>query len=196
MGRLMTIAMNNAPLALMRRLAGRLAHFARERHGLAAVEFAMLLPMMMTLFLGSVEVTTGIAIKRKVSLTAHALADLSSQFTSIANSDMSNILNASSDIIVPYATAKLQSVVSELLVNGQGQATVVWSDTLNGTARPVGQIVSIPSGLAVANTYLILGEATYSYNPTYGYVITGTMTLSDQIYMRPRQSNSVARAGS
>ena len=180
-------------LALTRRMSGCLTRFAKERRGLAAVEFAMLLPMMMTLFLGSVEVTTAVAVQRKVTLTARALADLSSQFTTIANADMTNILNASSDIIAPYATSKLASVVSELSINAQGQATVVWSDTLNGTARTVGSTVTIPTNLAVANTYLILGEAQYTYSPTYGYVVTGTMTLSDQIYMRPRQSSSIAR---
>jgi Flp pilus assembly protein TadG len=179
--------------ALARRLHRGLARFAKERRGLAAVEFALLLPMMMTLFLGSVEVTTGVAVQRKVTLTARALADLSSQFTTIADSDMTNILNASSDIIAPYASNKLASVVSELSINAQGQATVVWSDTLNGTARSVGSTVTIPTNLAVANTYLILGEAQYSYNPSYGYVVTGTLTLTDHIYMRPRQSSSIAR---
>ena len=192
----MTIANRTAvadAIALARRFIDQLARFAEERRGLAAVEFAMLLPVMLTLFLGSVEVSTGVAIQRKVSLTARALADLSSQYTSIANADMTNILNASSDIIAPYPAAKLSSVVSELSVNGQGVATVVWSDALNGTARNVGDTVTIPAGLAVANSYLLLGEASYSYNPTYGYVLTGTMTLSDHIYMRPRQSDSVAR---
>jgi Flp pilus assembly protein TadG len=190
----MTFAMPAAMNALAHGLGRRLGRFAGERRGLATVEFAMLLPMMMTLFLGTVEVTTGVATQRKVTLTARALADLSSQFTTIADSDMSNILNASSDIIAPYATAKLQSVVSELSINGQGVATVVWSDTLNGTARTVGSVVAIPAALAVADTYLILGEASYSYTPTYGYVVTGTLTLSDHIYMRPRQSNTIARA--
>lgn len=194
--RAMTACSMSALTALVRRLSGRLGHFAGERRGLAALEFALLLPMLITLFLGSVEVTTGVAIQRKVTLTARALADLSSQFTSIANADMSNILNASGDIIVPYAAANLQAVVSELSIDGQGQATVVWSDTLNGTARSVGSVVNVPSSLATANTYLILGEAAYSYNPTYGYVMTGTVSLSDQIYMRPRQSSSVARKNS
>jgi Flp pilus assembly protein TadG len=180
-------------LALTRRMSGCLTRFAKERRGLAAVEFAMLLPMMMTLFLGSVEVTTAVAVQRKVTLTARALADLTSQFTTVADADMTNILNASSDIIAPYATNKLASVVSELSINAQGQATVVWSDTLNGTARTVGTTVTIPTNLAVANTYLILGEAQYSYIPAYGYVVTGTLTLTDQIYMRPRQSSSIAR---
>jgi Flp pilus assembly protein TadG len=180
-------------LALARRLALNFERFAKERRGIAAVEFAMLLPMMMTLFLGSVEITTGVAIQRKVTLTARAVADLASQFTAIADSDMTNILNASSDIIAPYASAQLASVVSELSINAQGQATVVWSDTLNGTARSVGSTVTIPTNLAIANTYLILGEAQYKYSPSYGYVVTGTLTLSDQIYMRPRQANSIAR---
>jgi Flp pilus assembly protein TadG len=185
-------AMTSTMSACARRLTGSLARFADEHRGVAAVEFALLVPVLTTLYLGSVEVTTAVAIERKVSLTAHALADLASQYTSISSSDMSNILNASTDIIAPYAAANLQVVVSELYINAQGQASVVWSDTLNGTALTVGQSVTIPSSLAVPNTYLILGQASYSYNPTYGYVMTGTMTLSDQIFMSPRQSNSIS----
>jgi Flp pilus assembly protein TadG len=178
---------------LVRKLSSSLTNFAKEQRGLAALEFAMLLPMMTTLFVGSVELSTGVAVHRKVTLAAHTIADLSSQFTTIGDSDMTNILNASTDIIYPYASANLRSVVSELSVNAQGQATVVWSDTLNGTARAVGSTVTIPSNLAVPNTYLLLGETAYNYAPSFGYVVTGTMTLSDQIYMRPRQSNSVTR---
>jgi Flp pilus assembly protein TadG len=182
-------------IALARRFSCCLTRFANERRGLAALEFAMLLPMMLTLFLGSVEVTSGVAIQRKVNITARALADLSSQFTSIAASDMSNILNSSSDIIYPYPAADLQSVVSELSINAQGVASVVWSATLNGTARTVGSVVTIPSNLATPNTYLLLGEASYSYAPNYGVVVTGTMTLSSQTFMMPRQSTSVSYSG-
>jgi Flp pilus assembly protein TadG len=177
---------------VMRRCTNRLARFAYERRGIAAVEFAMLLPVMMTLFLGSVEVTTGVSIQRKLNIAARALADLSSQYTAIDASEMTNILNAPSDIIVPYATANLQSVLSEVAIDGNGNATVVWSATLNGTARTVGQSLTVPTNLDVPNTYLLLGETAYSYNPTYGYVVTGTMTLNSQMYMRPRQSNSVS----
>src|ERR1700689_847024 len=180
-------------IALARNMSQNPARFGKARSGLAAVEFAMLLPMMMTLYLGCVEITTAVATQRKVTLTARALADLPSQFTAVTNADMTNILNAAADIIAPYAAGQLKSVGSELAIDPKGNATVVWSDTLNGTARPVGSVVNIPANLAVANTYLLLGETQYSYNPTYGFVVTGTLTLSDQIFMRPRQSNSVAR---
>ncbi len=167
-----------------------------DRRGVSAVEFAMLLPVMMTLYLGSVETSQGVAADRKVTLVAHTLADLSTQYTDITNADMTNILNAASAILAPYPAAGLQAVVSELAINAQGVAAVVWSDTLNGTARSVGQVVNIPSALAVPNTYLVLSEVQYAYNPTYGYVLTGTLTLSDQMYMRPRQSTSIARTAS
>ena len=60
----------------------------------------------MTLCLGGVEASQGIAADRKVELTAHALADLATQYTNITNADMSNILNAGSAIIAPYSSPR------------------------------------------------------------------------------------------
>jgi Flp pilus assembly protein TadG len=177
-------------------VAKTLARFADECRGVSAVEFAILLPVMMTLYLGSVEVSQGIATQRKVTLTANALTDVASQYTDITNADMSNILAAGSAIIAPYSATNLQEVVSEISINAQGHASVVWSDSLGGTALSIGQVVSIPASLAVPNTSLVLAQVQYSYNPTYGYVITGTLTLSDVSYMQPRQSNSIARTAS
>jgi Flp pilus assembly protein TadG len=166
--------------------------FRTHERGVAAIEFAMLLPLMLILYLGCIEITTGVAIERKVTLTARALADLSSQFTAIAKSDMTNILNAASDIIAPYPSAQLVAVVSELSINAQGQAVVVWSSAYNGTARTAGSTVTVPTSLATPNSYLLLGEAQYSYAPGLGKSVVGNLTLSNTIYMRPRQSNSVA----
>jgi Flp pilus assembly protein TadG len=171
----------------------KLARFIGDRRGVSAVEFAILLPVMMTLYLGSVEGSQGIAAQRKVTLIAHALADLATQYTDITNADMSNVLAAGSAIIAPYSAANLKEVVSELSIDASGQATVVWSDTLGGTALTAGAVVSIPASLAVPNTFLIYTQVQYSYNPTYGYVMNSTMTLSDQSYMMPRQSTSIAR---
>jgi Flp pilus assembly protein TadG len=174
-------------------IATAVKRFAGECRGVTAVEFAMLLPVMLTLYLGSVETSQGVATQRKVALTAHTLADVATQYTDITNADMSNILNAGSAIIAPYPSADLTEVVSELSINAQGQATVVWSDTLGGTALTVGQVVNIPSALAAPNTYLIMAQTHYNYAPAYGYVLTGTLSLGDVSYMLPRQSTSIAR---
>jgi Flp pilus assembly protein TadG len=172
------------------RLVGR---FAQDERGVSAVEFAMLLPLMITLYLGTVEVSQGIGIDRKVTLTTRTVADLASQVPSINNADMTNILSASAAVITPYDASKLQVTVSSVKIDANGVAKVDWSDTLNGTKRAAGSTVTLPTALNVASTSLIWSEVSYSYRPAIGYVITGTLNLSDQLYMRPRLSDSVKR---
>jgi Flp pilus assembly protein TadG len=181
---------------VMLRLRHQIARFSKDRSGMSAVEFAMLLPLMMTLYLGTSEISQGISINRKVTLTARSLSDLASQPTNITNADMTNILNAASAVVAPYTVSNLKATVSEVTIDANGKATVTWSDTYQGTARSVGSTVTLPTALDVANTSLILGEVTYTYKPPIGYVVTGTLTLKDQMYMRPRQSNSVTRSAS
>ncbi len=180
------------PARLARRFSRRLRRLVRDKRGVSAVEFAMLLPLMVTLYLGGVEISQAVAIDRKVTLISRTLADLVAQVTSVSSSDMTNILAASSAIVAPYATTNLKITVSSVTISSSNVATIAWSKTLNGTARTVGSVVTLPAALNVANTSLIWGEAKYAYTPTMGYVITGTLTLSDQIYMAPRLSTSVA----
>jgi Flp pilus assembly protein TadG len=156
----------------------------------------MILPLMVTMYLGVVEVSRGVAIDRKVTLTTRTMADLASRVTSINNADMSSLLNASSAVIAPYQAAPLKIVLSAVTIDANSVAKVAWSDTLNGSARSVGATVTLPSVLVVPNTTLIWSEVTYTYNPTFGYVLTGNLNLSDQIYMRPRLSDTITRVNS
>jgi Flp pilus assembly protein TadG len=178
------------------RVPHSLARFAQDRRGVSAVEFAMLLPLMITLYLGSVEISQGVGIDRKVTLTTRTVADLASQVSDISNTDMTNLLGASSSVIAPYDKSPLKVVVSAVKIDANGTAKICWSDTLNGTKRTVGTTVTLPAALNVANTTLIWSEVSYGYTPAIGYVVTGTLNLSDQIYMRPRLSDTVTRNAS
>ena len=179
--------------ARIRDLRRLFARFSQDKQGMSAVEFAMLLPMMVTLYLGVSEVSQGVGIDRKVTLTSRTVADLASQATSINNAGMTNILNASASVVAPYDVSKVKVVVSAVTIDNVGTAKIAWSDTLHGTARSVGATVTVPPALKINNTTLVWGEVTYNYVPTIGYVITGPMTLSDQLYMRPRLSDTIAR---
>jgi Flp pilus assembly protein TadG len=107
--------------------------------------------------------------------------------TAIKSTDMTNILDASSAIIAPYPTANLTAKISCVVIDKNGAATVAWSAaTTNGTPRAIGSSITIPAALANPNSQLILGEASYVYKPVIGYTITGSVTLSDKMYMAPR----------
>lgn len=170
--------------------------FIGDTQGVSAVEFALLLPLMLTMYLGGSEVTQAIATSRKVTLVSRTIADLASQSSSITNASMDNILNASAAVISPYAASKLKVTVSEVKIDANGDATIAWSDTLGGTDHPDGEGVTLPAALKVANTWLIWSEVEYDYVPTFGSGITGPLTLKDRMYMRPRLSNDVKRPAS
>ncbi|MDH6256146.1 pilus assembly protein [Bradyrhizobium sp. BR13661] len=163
--------------------------FLADGTGLAATEFAVIVPLMLVMFFGTVEFSSAVAIDRKVTLMARTLSDLTSQSTSVADSDMTNFFAASTGILTPYDATPVSSTISELYVDSTQTAHVQWS---KGSApRTQKSVVTIPTTLAIAGTYLIFSEVSYSYTPSVGYMLKGSITLSDVAYTRPRQSTCV-----
>ena len=184
--------------ARSRRLGHLAARFARNRDGIAATEFAVIVPIMLMLFFGVVEMSNGITAYRKVTIMAHTLSDLTSQSTSVQDSDLTNFFCAANGIMSPYISGtcpsnKVTQSVVELWVNASLQARVQWAKNSDGsTPLAAGTVVSIPSSLQVANTYLIYSSVNYTYVPTIGYVMNKSgVLLSDFSYTRPRQSQCV-----
>src|SRR5215475_4876249 len=107
----------------MRSLASRIEliqrfnSFVRDRRGISAVEFAMLLPLMVTMYLGVVEVSQGVAIDRKVTLTTRTMGDLASRVSSINNADISSLLSASAAVIAPDQASPLKIVLSAVNID-------------------------------------------------------------------------------
>lgn len=155
--------------------------------GLAAIEFAMIVPIMLILFFGTDEFSSGIAVNRKVTLMARTLSDLTSQNISVTDNQLTNFFNASAGIMTPYSATPVQSTITELYVDPNTLAArVQWS---KGSApRTAGTTVAIPTALQVGGTYLIYSEVKYAFVPTIGYVLKNSITLSDFTFTRPRQS--------
>jgi Flp pilus assembly protein TadG len=169
-------------------------HFLAATEAVAAVEFAVLLPLLLLILFGTIEVGTAIVIKGKLRAAASTVAEIANQYTTIQNSDMTAILGAAAAIITPYPISNASVVMSEISVNSQGKATVTWSDALNGTARTTGSTITVPSGIAIANTVLLLGEVSYLYTPAFGKAMIGTMTLNENLYAMPRSGAAITRS--
>jgi Flp pilus assembly protein TadG len=163
-----------------------IARLARDKRGVSAVEFAFIAPVLIGLYFGCAEIAQGVTADRKVSLIAATLANLTAQTTTISTSDMSNIFDASSAIVQPFAATTLKMTVTCIKIDANKVATVKWSATRGGSANT--GVITIPSALAVANSWLVLAETSFGYTPAVGYTISGTLTLSDKMYMSPRIS--------
>jgi Flp pilus assembly protein TadG len=176
------------------------ASLLRDQSGIAATEFAVIVPIMLVMFFGTVEFSSGVAVNRKITLVARTLSDLTSQSSAPADdSYLKNIFTASIAILAPYSPTPTQATLSEIYVDSNKVATIQWSKAatiasgatqaaLAPSSHAVGDTVTLPPQLLVKQTYLILSEVSYLYTPTIGYVMGKSgVTLTDASYTRPRQ---------
>ncbi len=178
-------------------LSRRVSTLRRDQKGVSAVEFAMVLPLMVTLYIGVVEISHGVAIQRKVTLAARTVADLASQVTSVNNTEIANLGKAAEAILAPYKSGPLKGTVSAVNIDANGIAKIAWSDPINGgPTKAPNSTVTLPPALNVPNSQLIWSEISYEYTPDFGGSMVGEINLFDQIYMRPRLSETVARPNS
>ena len=178
--------------SLLRLASSCVTRFTRDRRAVSAVEFALILPLMVLLYSGCVDLTQGISIDRKVTITARTVADLVAQVQKTTSTDVNNALGAAAQIMEPYPVAGV--TVSLVKIDKTGKATIVWSKSrYGGPPHKQHDVVTVDSALKTPNneTYLVWGEATFSYSPIVGIIFKNTLGLSDQIFMSPRVSASV-----
>ena len=139
------------------RIRGLFAGLIHDRRGNAAIEFALIVPLMLTLFFGTLEFSSGVAVDRKVTLVARTMSDLTSRSTTVTDTDLSNYLIVGKSIMTPYSATPLNSTITELYVDPNGStAKVQWSK--GSTPLAVGSTVAIPTALQVNDTYLIYAQ--------------------------------------
>lgn len=175
----------------------RLGAIASDVRGVSAIEFAILMPLMLTLFIAGNEVSQAMTIYRKVSHTGATLGDLVTQVSSISSSDMTNILAASTAVMSPYDASGIKLVVSALNYTSSGY-TVAWSVASNDTAWTTGGTppITVPTGLVSTGQQLVVTRAQYVYTSTFSTFMadiwgSGSITLSDVTYLRPRVSTTI-----
>lgn len=177
----------------IRRLGSRLR---ADDRGVAAVEFAFTVPVLLIVYLGGFELSQAMATYRKMSDATVELANVAAQYTTMGSLDVNSVFSASSQIMAPYPTQNLTIVLTEIATDASNHATVQWSQPYNGaTALVAGSAVTLPAGLGTANSYYILVQTTYQYNPVVGANYIPSMPMSDQLYIIPRASTSIPYTG-
>ncbi|HEX3756045.1 MAG TPA: TadE/TadG family type IV pilus assembly protein [Rhizomicrobium sp.] len=181
---------------------GRL--FLRCQKGLAAVEFAFLLPVMITLFLGITETSDALSARADVADMASTAADLVAQETAATPVDMANVFNAAAAILYPYPTNVATITLYSIIDNGSSQGRVAWSCAKTGDSPATTGPSSPPSGSTggdiIADSNLVNGVAThggggsvilvtisYPYSSRTTHMFVGTVTMSNTFYSKPRR---------
>jgi Flp pilus assembly protein TadG len=178
------------------------SHLRHDSSGLAAVEFALILPIMLLLFLGSFETTNLVLAYMKLEASAETAADLVAQTrvnTVLQSADFTNITNAVKQVLWPLpTTGALLKIAFASITYSTGTAVIDWHTETN-SATPI-TTANIPYSVSLANLgnqtagstdSVIIVTLTYSYTSSFSYVLASSYTLTESAFNRPRYMNCV-----
>ena len=159
--------------------------FTRDDDGVAAVEFAFIAPLMLTLLIGIVDISNAVSISWRLSQLNRTLADLSSQSRTMTTTERNNIFGASAATLSPYTGPAPVMVISSVVLNNTGVARVCWSaSNVSGNELAAGSVMTLPNtDMAVPNTSYIVTSSRIVYTG----VLSPNFTMNaQQLYFRPR----------
>jgi Flp pilus assembly protein TadG len=186
-----------------RTLPNTLSRLRGDTRGVAAVEFALIAPVMVLLYLGGVELTRVIGADRKVSLASRVAADLvARESAAITEARLTTVCKGTQAMLAPFPTGTLNITISSIETSATGKSTIKWTRVFangNCTASTAGtgplaagSVASLPTGLAVNGASLISASTSYDYTTLFRTIFdTATVNLGEQSYMRPRTQNTV-----
>lgn len=187
----------------MNRINRRAARLFKERSGVAIVEFALLIPVLLTLFIGSFETANLLLAYMKLEVAAETAADLVSKTTntaypSLAASDFTNFTNAADEVMTPLPTSGLQIAYASVTYNNGSPSNPVidWHTEVNGAA-PI-TLTNLPNNVAATTMMsastdsFVVVRLTYPYVSPVSHVLATNWTLTEAAFNRPRYVNCVA----
>lgn len=170
----------------------------RDRKGVSAVEFALVLPLLLLLYAGSVELSEALSVDRKVNQLASSVGDLVTQEATMNRTLMDNIFAATTAIMQPYPTAPVQIMVAAVNIQADGSQVVSWAEVQNDDDPPSGgnSPVAIPADIATPGSQVIIARSRYEFtSPFSDFMSTITGRTSYQFehvfIMRPRQGSTI-----
>jgi Flp pilus assembly protein TadG len=191
-------------------LRGWIDRLVGDRRGVAAVEFALIVPLLLCMYLVTMETSQGIETNKKLSRVASMVADLIAQQQSVTAADVTAVMQIGAALLQPYNRSKPTITVTAIEITDEAtpKVLVFWSRHLDdkGVASKgsltKGNTVTVPAALKVRNSFLVRVESTLNYKPVITYSTGEAKTLGlttafnnismgETYYLRPRMSTQV-----
>jgi Flp pilus assembly protein TadG len=198
---------------MLTRTSGAARRFARDENGVAAVEFVFIAPLIILLWLGTMEISQGIEVNKKVGRSASVIGDIITQTDVISVSDLEDVMKIGASVLQPYTRDYPTITVTEVHVDAGLSAKVAWSRKGKQNTYSVGyavnSAVTVPANLKIADTYLVKVETDLDYYPVtntsyvtrssgstkkYGFS-SAVWHMRETYYFRPRVKEDVVCTG-
>ena len=185
--------MRSLSKTLSRLAAPLVGRFRRNADGVAAVEFALLVPVLFVMLIGTVEIGQAVGLDRRISMATASTADLIAREKTANAASLDGIMQIVKSLLAPYDASRLSIGVVSVMANATNAnlTKVEWSYSYNGASVPSKCApYAMPAGLLGAGASAIIVEGRYDYEPLLitHYFMNSSMTLQDKATVSPRNS--------
>ena len=193
---------------MLARTIGAWRRLARDRRGAAAIEFAFIAPVLLSLYFVTMEVAQGIEANKKIARVASMTADLLTQQQTLSKSEVEAIMRIGEAILQPYNRTKPTITVTAITITDENtpKVKVLWSRRLTNGSFGAGltkdSITTVPEKLKVRNSFLMRVESQLNYKPVIVWTAQekaalglaaafDNISMEENYYLRPRMSTSI-----
>ncbi|AZO69356.1 MULTISPECIES: TadE/TadG family type IV pilus assembly protein [unclassified Mesorhizobium] len=182
--------------------------FCCDRRGVAAVEFAFIVPVLLIMYFMTMEASQAIETSKKVSRIGSMVADLVTQQEIISAADLDAIMKIGNSTLQPYNRSTPKIVITAIKVTNETppKVQVVWSRKMVGDAFSADaakdSVTTIPKTLEIKDTFLIRVESDLAYEPIITWSADSEkrlglssafnkISMGETYYLRPRRSLTI-----
>ena len=197
-------------LAEKLRKSGLFSRFLKDKSAVAMVEFAMLLPLIMIMTLGSFEVGRYALLTQKLDRISATMADLVARAEALSATEMDNLFNSTDHLAQPFDFTGAGMVIVTSVLGRDGMDPIIIGQRSKGTITGASSKIGSDGGSATLPTVftdgdgqtlaegegLIVSEVFYNYAPFFagdgGKLLPMDLfngsTMYRQAFFRPRLS--------
>ena len=175
-----------------RNLKKSLRTIGTDNTGVVAVEFALILPFLLLILMGVIELSNGLLAKRKLLNAVQTASDLISQEIDVNASKMSSIYLAANLTMNPLNAASMTiGVASVRFDDTSGAPTLDWTDGNNSGV--VADPLTKAEGRGEAGASIIIVTGRYAYHPLVKLIVPVDFSMTETAYVRPRKVSYVIK---
>jgi Flp pilus assembly protein TadG len=170
---------------------GLVRRFAKDRRGVAAIEFALIAPVLVLLYCGVAELGQAFLADSKTGHVASAVGDLVAQTDTLTSANVDDIFAIGATVMAPFPTSTLQMRVTSVTADASGTPRVDWSRGYGGyTVLTKTNPVAMPIAMAAGDS-VIMTQSQYQYTSVIQYILPHALTYTAAYYLKPRRSSQV-----
>lgn len=176
-----------------------ISEYRDDKDGVAAIEFALIAPILIFMYLGLLEISMGIMADRDVSHATNVAGDLASQVEELQKAEIENILTAAVTVMAPKVITStnirvnIESWEIDTSSGGSGSPRSLGKATIGGAithGQPDMQKLR-DLNLLTDTSGVVIATINYDYEPVGTYFMDSVITLHETFVLKPRRSASI-----